>query len=129
MKSENEKLTQNLNLVKTENNNYILKYDTIQKEKEKFLLNKEEDKNKNKEKEKQIKLLDEQFKKKENIISELAEKMDTLQKNETNNDNNLMMINDLYKEKEKNYIEIIDLLKQKILKLDEKNNLYNKIIF
>ena len=128
MKSENEKLTQNLNLVKTENNNYILKYDSIQKEKEKFLLNKEEVKNKNKEKEKQIKLLDEQFKKKENLITELTQKMDTLQKSGTNIDDNIKKINDLYKEKELNYIEIIDLLKQKILKLDEKNNLYNKII-
>ena len=128
MKSENEKLTQNLNLVKTENNNYILKYDSIQKEKEKFLLNKEEVKNKNKEKEKQIKLLDEQFKKKENLITELTQKMDTLQKSGTNSDDNIKKINHLYKEKELNYIEIIDLLKQKILKLDEKNNLYNKII-
>ena len=37
-------------------------------------------------------------------------------------------LNNKYKEKEQKYLLEIDLLKQKILKLEEKNNLFNKMV-
>jgi hypothetical protein len=55
LKIENEKLTQNYNLIKKENNENFIKYESIRKEKENYLLNKEENKTKIKDKEKLIK--------------------------------------------------------------------------
>ena len=74
LKNENDKLTQNYNQIKKEYNEYFIKYDTIRKEKEKYLLNKEENKIKIKDKEKQIKLINDQIINKENKNEELRKK-------------------------------------------------------
>ena len=41
---------------------------------------------------------------------------------------NLKILIKMYKDTEKKYTEEIELLKEKILKLEEKNNLFNKIM-
>ena len=127
LKNENDKLNLNNNLFKKENNNLLIKLDSIQKEKDKYLLNKGDIKAKGKEKEKQIKLLDEKYKSKENKGLEIMAKMQSSKKTETKNDLNQKIV--LYKEKEQIYTDKIDLLKQKIQKLEEKINLYNKLMF
>ena len=124
LKIENEKLTQNYNLIKKENNENFIKYESIRKEKEIYLLNKEENKTKIKDKEKQIKLINDQIKIKENKNEELMKKIENFEKN--NKNENLPNINELYKEIFKNNLEEIELLKQKIQKFEEKFGILNK---
>ena len=136
LKNENEMLVRNLNKAKKEKNDFFIKYENIQKEKEKYLYNKEDIKAKNKDKELQIKLINEKLKKNDNSNEILGKKINEL-KNEINNSNineyekdyeNLKNINNIYKEKDKINLEKIDLLKQKIMKLEEKNTFVNKLI-
>ena len=127
LKIENEKLTQNYNLIKKENNENFIKYESIRKEKENYLLNKEENKTKIKDKEKQIKLINDQIKIKENKNGELMKKIENFEKN--NKNENLSNINELYKDIFKNNLEEIDLLKQKIHKIEEKFGILNKNTF
>ena len=127
LKNENDKLTQNYNQIKKEYNEYFIKYDTIRKEKEKYLLNKEENKIKIKDKEKQIKLINDQIINKENKNGELRKKIENFEKN--NNYDNLENINEVYKEIFKNNIEEIELLKQKMQKIEEKVGILNKNAF
>ena len=128
LKNENEKLTLSINKIKKEKNDFFIKYETIQKEKEKFLSDKEEIKTRNKDKEKQIKLINEKIKDKENKNEIIEKKIEELKKENENNYEN-ETLNNLYIEKEKNHLEKIDLLKQKIMKLEEKNNIITKLIF
>ena len=128
VKNENEKLLHNYNLMKKENIDNFNKYENIRKEKEKFLINKEESKLKIKDKDKQIKTINEQIQNKEEKGNEIGKKIENMEKVLKNNDEteNFKKLNNLYKENENNHLEEINLLKQKIQKLEEKNVILNK---
>ena len=131
MKNDNEKILQNYNLIKKENIDNFNKYENIRKEKEKYLMNKEESKIKIKDKEKQIKIISGQIQNKEDKNYEISKKIENMEKimKNINGTENLKKLNDFYKEKENNYLEEIELLKQKIQKLEEKNEILKKNLF
>ena len=130
LKKENEKLKFDLKKANEFKDELIIKYEKIMEEKEKLKLTKEDIKQKIKDKDKEIQLIDEKIKN-NNEIFEDETKINQV-KNLHNNDNkeNKIMkeLNIKYKEKEQKYLLEIDLLKQKILKLEEKNNLFNKMV-
>ena len=133
LKKENEKLSTNLNRNKDFNGELLHKYEELQKERDKFILMKDDIKKDIKEKEKTIKLIDEKIKtNKEKLKTETSninpEKKADINNNQESKNEDFKILYNIYKENENAYVEEIKLLKQKILKLEEKNNLFNKII-
>ena len=118
--------------VKKENEEFKNKYEELKKEKDKLILMKDEIKQKIQEKEKEIESIEDKIKSNDEKIKEDSQKIKEEQKpdnnNQENENENLKILNNIYKQNEQNYLEEIDLLKQKILKLEEKNNLFNDLL-
>ena len=117
LKIENEKLKLNLNKSKDLNGELLTKYEGLIKEKDKNKLIIDEIKRKIKEKDKEIKTIDEKIQ--NNNLKKDVKK----EKNQDNNNNENIDINEFNK-----YLNELELLKKKILKLEEKNNLFNKLM-
>ena len=118
LKIENEKLKLNLNKSKDLNGELLTKYEGLIKEKDKNKLIIDEIKRKIKEKDKEIKTIDEN-------IQNNNQKKDVKQEKNQDINNNIenININEFNK-----YLNELELLKKKILKLEEKNNLFNKLM-
>ena len=120
----------NFNKSKELNNGLLIKYEELREEKDRLLLIKDEIKKKVKEKEKGIKIIDEKIKNNKEKLKEVNSNINKEQNLDNNVENeleNLKILNNIHKETERIYLDEIELLKQKILKLEEKNNLFNKI--
>ena len=130
LKKENEKIKIDLKKANELKDELIIKYEKITEEKDKLKLIKEDIKQKIKEKDKEILLIDEKIK--NNNEKQEESKEINKEKNVINNNNkenqNIKELNNKSKDNEQKYLIEIDLLKQKILKLEEKNCLFNKII-
>ena len=130
LKRENEKIKIELKKASELKDELAIKYQKVMEEKDKLKLIKEDIKQKIKEKDKEILLIDEKIK--NNNEKQEESKEINQEKNVINNNNkenqNIKELNNKSKDNEQKYLIEIDLLKQKILKLEEKNCLFNKII-
>ena len=127
-----EELTQYFIQSKETNDKFIQKYDELKEKMDKFLLLKEDIYKKMKVKEGEIKLIDEKIKINNNKYSEIIhhfneEKISNINDNIEDEIEKLKSLNSLYRTKEELYKDDLDLLKQKILKLEEKCNLFNQL--
>ena len=130
LKLENEKFKLNLNKSKNLNGELLTKYEGLIKEKDKTKLIMDEIKRKIKEKDNEIKLIDEKIQNNNEKKDDKGQKVKQ-EKNIDNNDNiENVNINEFNKSKlnETKYLNELELLKKKILKLEEKNNLFNKLM-
>jgi len=132
LKNENEKLNECINNMKKENMDILNKYNALEKENEKYMLNKDNIKNKIKENEKQIKSLDEQMVMTVNKKGEIEKKIERWKKGDNNTYNfeneDFKQFENLINKSKENYLEEIGILKQKIIKLEEKNNFFNRFL-
>ena len=132
LKMGSEELTQYFIKSKETNEKLIQKYDELKEKMNKFLLLKEDINKKMKVKEGEIKLIDEKIKINNNKYSEIIhhfneEKISNINDNIEDEIEKLKSLNSLYRTKEELYKDDLDLLKQKILKLEEKCNLFNQL--
>ena len=120
-KLQNEKLKDDLNKNNDTDKDYYQKYEELMEEKNKLSLIKDEINNKTIEKNNEIKLIDEKIKLNDEKLKEENQNINN------NNENGTENLNNIYRLKEKIYLDEIDLLKQKVLKMEEKNELFNKL--
>ena len=132
LKMGSEELTQYFIKSKETSDKLIQKYDELKEKMDKFLLLKEDINKKMKVKEGEIKLIDEKIKINNNKYSEIIhhfneEKISNINDNIEDEIEKLKSLNNVYRTKEELYKDELDLLKQKILKLEEKCNLFNQL--